>query len=115
MESIKGLFGWINLTMGKKQKKQKKSPFMKSVWAPLVVVPSLMILLLVIHYTIQKNPNVERIISPSFEYPNGEELEIVLRRVFEDHEISWEESRKSVWRVRVPSDLPIPSLHLAIQ
>lgn len=101
--------------MGPKRRIQKKSSFMKSVWAPLIIGPFLLMVLLGIHFFIQKEfPSGET--EPStIEYPNGDTVKSVVRRVLEDHEVPWDENRADNWRVRVPADLPIPSLHLAIK
>ena len=101
--------------MRRKRKIQKKSSFMKSVWAPLIIGPFLIMALLGIHYFIQKESQSGETDALTFEYPNGEEIKSVIRRVLEDHEVPWDEYRIDYWRVRVPADLPIPSLHLAIK
>ena len=58
--------------------------------------------------------------SPVVVAPPVEELKLVLKDVLAGYRVSWERKRNrqpggELWQVHVPDDVPVPSLHLAVQ
>lgn len=86
-----------------------------------MAVGSFLILLMVVVRTYwTRRDDSETAVSPIKDTSWVEELKQVLGDVLDEHGVSWglqkhQKNRVEVWQVRVPNDLPIPSLHLAIQ
>jgi polysaccharide deacetylase 2 family uncharacterized protein YibQ len=89
-------------------------------WAPIAVGSFLILLMVVVRTTWTGRDNAEPAASPIKDTAWVEGVKQVLGDVLDEHGISWglqnhRKNRVEVWQVRVPNDLPIPSLHLAIQ
>jgi polysaccharide deacetylase 2 family uncharacterized protein YibQ len=99
--------------------KIRKNIFMNP-WLPLIIGPFLIVSLFVVHFYYKAK--IDRELS---QQSNGFDssyvvLKSTLKEVLETHRLPWESQRGSkvyqeFWRVWVPTDLPIPSLHLDIQ
>jgi len=111
--------------MKRKRPERKKIRFIQSAWAPIVLGVVVIIAMLGVWYLLQKRSMVQSPSKPSVEktrpeLPDLEPLKGALRKTFHTRNVSWEKLRlpntqKETWRVRVPADLPIPSLHLAVK
>lgn len=105
--------------MNKMKISQKRNiDYIRSVWIPLIVGCSFLLIMMFLHNYFQLRSETDK--NDQSEYPQLEELRPVLQRVLESHGISYrerkvEDGRLTVWNVRVPADLPIPSLHLALK
>lgn len=97
-----------------------KTRFIQSAWAPLVVGAFLILVMLGIYYHMQHRSPRKDGRQLQRQYPNIEQLKIPVVKLLDTLKVSWDresyrESGTDVWRIRVPGDLPIPSLHLIIQ
>jgi hypothetical protein len=113
----------MNLLAKKHPKRWKSSHFWRSIWAPVMVGLSLLAIMIFIRFLMEKKMPSE----PSqtvVEVPKTEALQGILREIFGSRGIAWDFQSRSAgrrgkgydeWRVRVPAELPVASLHLAIQ
>jgi polysaccharide deacetylase 2 family uncharacterized protein YibQ len=88
-------------------------------WIPLFAGIFVVLLIIGIYVYLQGRSGVETVPSEKIN-PPFTDIEDALKEVFIAHDVLWElrgrdYTGKSVWYVRVPGDLPIPSIHLAIQ
>lgn len=102
------------------QREVKRGNALRSFWAPMAVGSFLILLMVVVRTYWMERDDSEPAVSVIKDTSWVEELKRVLGDVLDAHGISWglqkhQRNRVEVWRVRVPNDLPIPSLHLAIQ
>lgn len=97
-----------------------KTRFIQSTWAPFVVGAFLILGMVGIYYYMQLRSARKDGRHTQAQYPNVEQLKIPVVKLLDTLKVSWDkesyrESGTDVWRIRVPVDLPIPSLHLIIQ
>jgi polysaccharide deacetylase 2 family uncharacterized protein YibQ len=99
---------------GIKIKKQSKIDYFKSIWAPLILGCTVLLLMMTVRNLLDKKSETHGI--PLSDYPPLEELNLVVQRVLESHSVSFRhDSQRNRWIVHVPNDFPIPSLHLALK
>lgn len=109
----------MNPLTKKHPKRWQSSHFWRSVWAPLTVGLGLLAFMVFIRFLMEKKTPSE----PSqtvVEVPKTEALQGILREIFGSRGIAWDfQARRGKgydeWRVHVPAELPVASLHLAIQ
>ncbi len=93
---------------------------LQNIWT-LLIIGSLFILMLVMGYVfLQNKHHIGSAVRSEVSSSSIEELKMTLEQVFMSYGISWitqkdSKNRIVAWQVRVPVDLPIPSLHLDIQ
>ncbi|MCJ7812053.1 hypothetical protein MUP95_01875 [bacterium] len=93
---------------------------LQNIWT-LLIIGSLLILILVIGYGfLQNRLHIGSAVRSDISDASIEELKMTLEQVFSSYSITWVtpkdlKNREVYWQVWVPTDLPIPSLHLDIQ
>jgi len=88
-------------------------------WFPFLIGCGLVLIVVVISALFQEKDRDSQISAPTMTLP-VEPIENTLKDILVAHRTLWEsqergDSDQILWTVRVPADLPIPSLHLAIQ
>lgn len=104
--------------MRKKTLKEKKGRFVRNIETPLAIGTFLILVMLVIHAYLQKRVESGVAARDKGAFPPIEELNRVLIETLNAHGASYTvrtEKALDFWRIEVPPDLSIPSLHLAIQ
>ena len=107
------------------RRRHKQPSFLRSIWAPIVLASLLVIGMVGLRYVFQKRSVSDSPASPQASDPHIEsshinQIKSKLRELLATRSVGWTKERtqtqhSETWRVRVPGDLPIPSLHLAIK
>jgi len=98
--------------------KRNKTNILQTFWFPLLTAVFLILVMVEIKNYLSKKSSVSITSSVTTNYPSIKELQNVLQEVLTAYHLSWSSGNaqgKETWYVTVPADLPVPSLHLAIQ
>ncbi len=102
------------------QKNRNRSSILQTFWLPLLTAALLILLMVEVRNYLQKKDNSKPAAPVAANYHSINELQNVLQKVLNTYRLSWnpvnaQKISKETWQVTVPVDLPVPSLHLAIQ
>ena len=105
--------------MKKTIQSKKKASILQTFWFPLLTAAFLILVMVGIKNYLHQKDSVPAT-SVTISSHSIDELQNVLQTVFNRYDLSWEQINtkklsKKTWRVTIPADLPVPSIHLAIQ
>lgn len=109
----------MNRIQHKKLPRRRKSRTFRRIGLPMGITIILIVLMVIIHLSIDGTfPDPREKSEPT--YPYLDTLKNTLKNVFISHGVAWNSRTErgtgaEFWVIRIPPDLPLPSLHLAIQ
>jgi len=96
------------------------NPLLKDARFPIIFATIVILILVMVRITgliLDKNRKPPE---PEIHYPDIKDIQLIVRETLVEQELQWEvlhpsQINQELWRVHVPMDVPIPSIHLTIQ